>query len=266
MCPAIDTIVGKAVNPSTTQTAVTFASGDSGTIRNFAAPDTAILDRVTRVGATAGNVRILSPLLHDNVRGITFTSSETPTDFLMPRWVPQYLKTQDTLAVSVTGGAAESDLASLSIYYSNVGGGSARLHNLGDVAPLINAIKPLTVAVTNSATIGTWTDTVITTTENLLQANTDYAVLGYVTDTALGLIGIKGLETQNFRIAGPGPTSTRDTEDFFVKWSNERGTPHIPVINSANAGSTFVSTVDNTASSTANVQLILGRLSQNLPN
>jgi hypothetical protein len=264
--PAIDTIVGKAVNPSTTQTTVTFASGDSGTVRNFAAPDTAILDRVTRVGATSGNVRILSPLLHDNVRGITFTSPETPSDFLMPRWVPQYLKTQDTLAVSMTGGAAESDLASLSIYYSNIGGGSARLHNIGDVQPLINAIKPMVVAVTNSATIGTWTDTVITTTENLLQANTDYAILGYITDTALGLIGVKGLETQNLRIAGPGPTSTRDTEDFFVKWSNERGTPHIPVFNSANAGSMFVSTVDTTASSTANVQLVLGRLSQNLPN
>lgn len=262
--PAIDTVMGKAVNPSGTFTGVTFAAGDSGQVRNFNPTSQAYIDRVTRVGATSGSVRLLSPYLHDNVRGITFTSSQSPATRLMPRWNTEYLQPQDTLTVQLTGGAAESDLASVSIYYSNLSAGSARLHSLGDIMGNIAHIKPMTVAVTNSATIGTWTDTLINTTEALLRANTDYAVLGYLTDTAMGLCGIKGLETLNLRIAGPAVTDSNITEDFFINWTNDRAQPHIPVFNSANIGSTYVSTCDAVASSTANVQLVLAQLTNTL--
>jgi len=82
--PAIDTVVGHAANPSSTFTAVTFNSGDSGVVRNFAQTDTAMLERITRVGGTSGAARVLSPLLHDNVRGITFTGSvETGRQILL---------------------------------------------------------------------------------------------------------------------------------------------------------------------------------------
>lgn len=261
---AIDTIVGVAANPSTTYTGVTFNTGDSGAIRSFPSTSSAKLERVTRAGTTSGAVRILSPRLHDNVRGITFTSSETPTHFQMPQKIGQTVYQQDTLTVELTGGTAETDLAALSIYYNSLPGSDARLHNWGDIASLIVQIKPLEVDVTNSATKGAWTDTVITTTEDLLIANRDYAVLGFITDTVQAMIGLKGTETGNLRICGPGTTLTEDTAQFFVDWSDREGTPHIPVINSANKGSTFVSTCDTAASSTPKVQLILALLSQNL--
>lgn len=263
---AIDTVVGHAANPSTTFTAVTFNTGDSGAVRSFAPTDTAVLERITRAGATSGSARVLSPLLHDNVRGITFTSPENPTVFMMPQNQGQRVYPQDTLAVSVTGGTAETDAVALSIYYSNLPGANARLHNWADIKALISYIKPMEVDVTNSATIATWTDTVITTTEQLLRANTDYAVLGYVTDTVQAMVGIKGSETGNLRVCGPGTTATDDTSQYFVDWSNREGTPHIPVFNSANQGSVFVSTCDVVASSTPKVQLVLAQLSQNLPN
>lgn len=262
--PVIDTILGKAVNPSTTFTAVTFATGDSGTIRNFPSTSQAMIDRVTRVGAASGSVRLLSPYLHDNVRGITFTSAQSPTTRLFPRWMTEYVQPQDTLTVQLTGGAAETDLAAVNIYYTNLAAGTARLHSPGDITGNIKHIKPMVVAVTNSATTGVWTDTLINTTEALLQANTDYAVLGYVVDTAMGLVGIKGMETLNLRVCGPAVTDTNITEDFFINWTMDRGTPHIPVFNSANIGSTYVSTCDAVASSTANVQLILAELMTNL--
>jgi len=263
---AIDTVVGKAVNPSTTFTGVTFNSGDSGVVRNFAQTDTAYLERITRAGATSGAARVLSPLLHDNVRGISFTSAETPTHYLMPQQRGEKLNPQDTLTVQVTGGTAETDLVALSIYYSNLPGASARLYNWSDIMPLIAHIKPMEVDCTNSGTAGLWTDTVITTTENLLKANTDYAVLGYVTDIAQAMVGIKGLETGNLRVCGPGTTLTDTTTNFFVEWSQREQTPHIPVFNSANNGSTYVSTCDTTASTTPKVQLILAELSSNLPS
>jgi len=262
--PAIDTVVGHAANPGAAFTAVAFNQGDSGVVRNFAQTDTAYLERITRAGGSSGAARVLSPLLHDNVRGITFTSAETPTHYLMPQQRGEKLNPQDTLTVQVTGGAAETDLVALSIYYSNLPGASARLHSWSDIMPLIAHIKPMEVDCTNAAAIGTWTDTVITTTENLLKANTDYAVLGYVTDIAQGMIGIKGLETGNLRVCGPGTTLTDTTSNFFVEWSQREQTPHIPVFNSANNGSTYVSTCDTTASTTPKVQLILAQLSSNL--
>lgn len=264
--PAIDTVVGTVTNTSSVLTAVTFNSGDSGVVRNFAQTDAAYLERVTKAAASAGAVRILSPLLHDNVRGITFTSSETPTHHLMPPQRGEKLNPQDTLTVQVSGGATETDLVGLSIYYTNLPGATARLHSWSDIMPLISHVKPMEVDCTNSATKGAWTDTVITTTESLLKANTDYAVLGYVCDIGQGLVGIKGLETGNLRVCGPGTTLTDTTANFFVEWSQREGTPHIPVFNAANAGSTYVSTCDVAASSTPKVQLILAQLSSNLPS
>jgi hypothetical protein len=263
---AIDTIVGHAANPSTTFTTVTMNQGDSANIRSFPSTSTALLERVSRGGASSGAVRVTSPLLHDAIRGITFTTPQNPAVFLMPQMAPQQVYPQDALTIQVTGGTAETDLAALSIYYNSLPGSDARLHNWGDIASLIQYIKPVEVDVTNSATIGTWTDTVITTTENILKANRDYAVLGYVTDTACSVVGIKGSETGNLRICGPGTTLTEDTSNYFVDWSNREGTPHIPVVNSANAPSIFVSTADVVASSTPKVQLVLALLSSNLPS
>ena len=261
---AIDTIVGHTANAGSTFTALTMNSGDSLTVRSFPTTNNARIERITRAGATSGAVRVLSPRLHDNVRGITFTSAESPTVFDMPQVIGQKVYPQDTLTVQLTGGTNETDLAALSIYYESLPGSDARLHNWGDIASLIVQIKPVEVDVTNSATIGVWTDTLINATEDLLIANRDYAVLGYVTDTNRAMIGIKSSETGNLRICGPGTTASDDTAQYFVDWSNRENTPHIPVINSANKGSTFVSTCDVVASTTPKVQLVLALLSQNL--
>jgi hypothetical protein len=264
--PAIDTVVGHAANPSTTFTGVTFNSGDSGAVRSFNPTDSCWLERITRSGTTSGAARVLSPLLHDNVRGITFTSPESPAVHLMPRGHGQRVYPQDTLTVQVTGGTGETDLVALSLYYTNLPGATARLHNWADINPLIAFIKPIEVDVTNSATIGIWTDTLINTTEALLKANTDYAILGYVTDTVQCMVGVKGSETGNLRVCGPGTTASDDTSDYFVAWSDREGTPHIPVVNAANIGAIYVSTCDTVASSTPKIQLVAAQLSSNLPN
>lgn len=263
---AIDTILGRAVNPGATATALTMATGDSLTVRNYVPPAMAYLEKVHRAGVATSTIQIKSPTLHDNVEGIQYISPETPSQFFFPKGQAQVLRAQDNLTVTTTGGTNETDIVSLSIYYTDLPGIAARLHMPADISPLIQQYKILQVAMTTSATAGQWQDTVITTTEDLLIANRDYAVLGYLTDVAVGLVGVKGIDTGNLRVAGPGTASSRDTTNFFLDWSEREGRPHVPVINSANKGSIFATAADSGASTAVKVQLYLALLSTNLPN
>lgn len=263
---AIDTILGKAVNPSGTFTAITRNTGTPSQVRSFATTDTAWLEMIVRKGATSGAVRVLSPLLLDNVRGITYTTAETPSVWLIPPTVAQQVRPVDTLTVQLTGGSAESDVVAYSIYYSNLPGSAARLHMPGDIIGNIAGIKPIQVTVTAPATIGTWKDTVITATENLLQAHADYAVLGYVASTALAVVGIKGSETNNFRVCGPGATATIDNSEWFLEVSRRHNTPHIPVFNADNRTSVYVSVANDAATTASTITLICAKLANNLSN
>lgn len=258
---AIDTVLVAAINPSTGPAAgTTTASGDTLSVRNYADGSSAWLANIIRMGTTAGFVQVRSPLLHDNVSGIRITPAESPSVYSMPPRVGQGLQAQDTLICELSGGAAETDIALLTIYYENLPGAAARLHNEGDIIGNISNIKPIRIAVTSSATIGAWVDTLITTTENLLKANTDYAVLGYMTAANLGAIGLKGSDTANFRICGPGSTQEFPTTEYFMRMSRLTGNPWIPVFNAANANATFVSVCAATASVATTVELICAQL------
>lgn len=264
---AADTILAAAVNPGAGPTAATTtASGDSLAVRSFLASDQAFLDNIIRMGTTAGFAQVRSPLFHDNVRGIRITPAESPSVFSLPGAAAQRLQPQDTLIAELSGGAAETDVMLLSTYYSNLAGANARLHHWGDIANNIQSVKPISIAVTSSATIGAWVDTALTTTENLLHANTDYAVLGYMSNTALAAIGLKGIDTSNLRACGPGSTQEFPTTQYFKYMNEKTGRPYIPVFNAANAAATFVSVCAATASVAATVELICLELATNLAN
>ena len=264
---ALESIVTSAVNPGAGPTAFTTAvSGDTLTVRNFTPSSYAKLIQLTRRGATQGFIRVRSPLLHDNVRGIMITTGQTPSLFAMPEQVSQNLYAQDTLIVEGSGGGAETDLGILLIYYADMPGVTSRLHMRGDYEGLVKNIKPITVAVTTSATIGQWTDTALTATEDLLHANTDYAIIGFITSAAIGWVAVKGPETNNFRVGGPGSVNVESTGDYFASQSDYHGIPMVPVFNAANKNGIVVSTVDSAASTAATITLICAELSQNLPN
>lgn len=251
-------------DPSTSYTALVAASGDSLTVQNFALTDQAFLLSLDREDATKGVYRVRSPKLCDNVKGIHIATSENPTIFALPLEIQQPLYPQDALIIEGTGSASTFDIVTMSQYFTNLPGISQRLHSYGDISGVINAIQTVEVAVTNNATANVWTDTVITTTDTLLEGNTDYAVLGYHTDLIQAAVAIKGTDTSFVRVGGPGKVATEFTDNYFVRLSNATGRPCIPVFNSANQGATYVSTCDLAASSTPNITLILARLSQNL--
>lgn len=258
---AIDTVGFVATNPGASA-AGTMLIGDPAAVRNFQSTDRAYIMELFRQGATEGLVAARSPLLHDAVRGVQFTPSETPSALLLPRRGNQPVKAQDTIQYFIGGGGAEVDLGGSQIWYSNLPGIAARLHMWGDLDPLIVNIEVVEVDFNTNATAGQWADTVITTTQNLLKANTDYAVLGGIVDVAVCMFGIKGPDTGNLRICMPGVVRSEVTSEYFARFSDDNGIPYIPVINSANQGSTFLSCSAVAAGAAIKGQLILAQLSQ----
>jgi hypothetical protein len=262
---AAELILTSAVNPGAGPTAfLPNGSGDSLSVRNFSPQSAARLEGIIRMGAAAGFVQVRSPLFHDNVRGIRVTPAESPSVFSLPGDALQPLQPQDSLTVEGSGGAAETDIALLQLYYDNLPGAAARLHNPGDIMGNVQSVKPISVAVTSSATAGLWSDTLLTVSENLLHANTDYAIVGYMANVALGAVAVKGIDTSNLRVGGPGSTQEYPTTQYFIDLSNRTGRPHIPVFNSANVNGTFVSVCAATASVAATVELICLELANNL--
>lgn len=257
---AIDTVVGFATNPGATITGVTFATGYTGTVRSFQQGEFARLERIWRRGASAGVTQIKSPRMHDNVRGIQFTSAETPVVLALPRNIGQPVYNTDTLSVGVSGGTNETDVVAMAIYYSSLDGANGNYKNWSDIAGKIKNLIFLEVDVTTSATIGQWNDAAFNATEDLLQADNYYAVLGYITDVAVGGVAMYGTDTGNLRVGGPGTTSTYATEEYFIQWSEREGTPHIPVFKSNNKASTFASAFDSAASTAVKIQWQLAQL------
>lgn len=262
---AIDTIgtfvTAGATNPTSLKT-VTVSTGDSLQVRSFPATNTAVLEQMFYQGVTKGKVRVTSPLMHDNVSGITMASADTDSAWILGKYNKQQVYPTDTLQAFASAAAGASGVLALSVYYQNITSTAARLHSWGDISGLIRNIKGLEVDVTSSGTVGTWSDTAINTTDKQLHANRDYAVLGYECDAPLAVIGVKGNETGNLRICGPGPATSYTTGDYFTDLGQLQGTPHIPVFNSNNQGAYFVSCLANTTSVAAKVYLVLAELSQ----
>lgn len=264
MGTAIDTIQGTASNPGATLTTITLASGDSANIRSFTPSSSAFMAFISRQGATAGAVRIFSPRLHDAAKGITIFPGETPTSTnVFPPQVKQPVYSLDALTIQVSGGTAETDAVALGFYYNDLPGVAAILKQIADIGPLGVNFKSVEVDITQGSTAFAWVDTKINTTEDLLKANKWYAVLGYDTDTAALALGVKGPETGNLRVCGPGPTLTFSTSDYFARMDIYRPEPFVPVFNSNNRNGFFVSSSQVATGGTTKVSLYVLELPDN---
>lgn len=261
---AIDTVLVDVHNTSTNALALTAGtvtnSGDSLSIRSFDSPAWAKLEAIYTQGSGTQQYRVASQRMHDNVTGLTWEPKENPSGFLLPRQVGEPMYSADTLTVSANAAASSDTLAALSIYYSDLTGADQKLATWAQVKGSMVKFKTVEVACTTSATIGTWVDTVITTTENQLKADYTYAVLGFTTSADLCAMGVKGPGTSSMRVCSPGKSATMDISDYFIVMSELHGTPHIPIIKANDRASTYVSTCANTASVTGDVYMTLAQL------
>lgn len=265
---ALDTIASFQTTVGSTYAAGTMATGDPSVVRAF--PSTA---RAAAIAAYYDDVtapqpwRVRSPALHDNARGLEFNPATAAPAALYPLGFAQPLQSADTLTFELSTAATTGKaLGALAVYYSQLPGISSRLYSPADISPLILNIKSVFVAVGSGAnTAGQWYDLVITTTEDLLRAQTDYAVLGMGFDQAVACVAVKGPDTGNLRCAVPGGTNPPHGRFYFPELSDKYGLPLIPVINGSNKGSTFISVISSAATGAAGtVELVMAQLSHTL--
>lgn len=261
MGKALEVIGARVTNPSTTITAYTPNTGDSFTVRNFAPGSQAFCLRTWGLGATAGIQQIHSPRWHDNVRG--FRAKLLAADS-RPVWNlgrKQTLQPQDVLVFEASGGGSETDTGAMLNYYVDLPGADARLIDMNQLNQ--RAVNVLTVETTHtsSATAGDWGGSVaINSGSQLLKANTDYAIVGYITDTNLCSVGYRGPDTGNIRAGGSGSNIRTVTREWFTDLTEQTGMPCIPVFNAANAGGTFVDIAVPATGSTVVIETLLIQL------
>lgn len=259
---AIDTI-GSFITNSTALAAATVSPGDSFTVRSapFGGGNDITLEAAWGKQATAGAARIRSPRMHDFVNGLRFASVGTAPRDLTPEEFENTLYPQDPLTVELTSGAADSSCLVLQLYYDDLPGIAAQIRTWDEIKPQIEQYMGALVSLTGSATIGTWgPGRAINADNDQFKVNRMYALCGYLTDTAVGGISIRGSDTGNLRVGGPGTTEFIETRDWFVEQSRRSGKPYVPVFNSANRASLLVDLVSNTASPAPNITFTLALL------
>lgn len=259
---AIEVLGFRATNPGAGGAAVTVDSGDSLTIRSFPFDaSSAWLDGIWVQEATAAFVRVTSSRLHDNVQGIRLRPLAAVARDLLGDELRQRLYPQDTLGVTLAGGAAETDAGALLLYYEELPGITQRLGTWAGIQSRIANILTQEVATASAATAGDWPGgTNLNATFDLLKPNVDYALLGYETDTACTTIAVKGPDTGNLKIGGPGTTEALETRSWFVRLSRAVGIPYIPVINAAGRAASQVFAQSTAVSAAINVNLVLAEL------
>lgn len=257
MGKAMEIISGYAVNPSSTLTAVTMATGDSAAIRNFAPPNKALLVDQWAQGATAGYTRTRSPRMHDNVNGIQNQYVAAIVRAQLTGYERDLLYPQDTLTLEISGDASDTDGFSSLIYYEDLPGTAARLYHWQEIMPRVLHEMRVLVSLTTGGTKGNYGGAAaINATQDQFKANTDYAILGYSTTAECQTVGIRSSDFGNLRLGGPGPVEAIETRDWFTRLSETIGLPAIPVFNAANKSNTIVDLIKNTTSTAVGVSLI----------
>lgn len=261
---ALDTILLDVHNATTNAvglTNATAANGDSLGVRYFKNGYAELTNVIMQGTTPPRRFRLTSPRLHDNVTGISFQTDENPTEFMFPPEWAQPLVANDVLVAQLDAAASSDTVAAMTVFYSDLQGVNANLKTWAEIKPKILSIKPIEVDVTSSATIGQWTDTLITTTENQMKADYNYALLGFMDSAQFCVNGIKGPDTGNLRVCCPSASPTLRLTDYFVFMSNQFSVPYIPVIAANNRFATYISVAANTASVAGNVFPILAQLS-----
>lgn len=263
MGKALEVISGHATAASTTLTALTMHSGDTLTVRNAPIDSKIMLLNAWGDWQTAGNLRIRSPRLHDNVQGLRLFGVASEVQPLIPRTIVQPLIPQDTLIVELSGSGTAGDIesAALMVYYDNLPGIAARMI---DAATLLSNMVNL-VAVENTLATGTSGgysgEEAITAEFDELKANTDYALVGYTVSAECAMVGWRGSDTGNLRVGGPGDElGAHYTRSWFYDLSRDYQMPLIPVFNSANKDAILLDAVQDENGTDVLVTTILAQL------
>lgn len=265
MGAALEIITGRAVlsTAATAFTTAVMAAGDALTVRNAPLDSKVFLLQTWADFQNALTYRLRSPNLHDNVQGLRFEVPVGEVDPLLPMGHPQRLIPQDTLILEIDASATTSAIENvqLMLYYENLLGIDARF-----ITP--DAVKQRTkniVTVENTLATGTAGgysgEEAINAEFDLLRANVEYALLGYVVSVECAGVHWRGSDTGNLRVGGPGNNTDRHlTQNWFVELSRIYGMPLIPVFNSANRAGILLDAVQDDGGTDVVVNSIFAEL------
>ena len=242
MGKAMQLVCGQVTAPSTTFTALTMNSGDTLTVRAMDGGKGYLL-AFWGDNQTAGNIRIRSAQMHDNVQGIRtyIVASEVAPQNALGALIE--LIEFDTLIVEQTGSATCGDIECTGMmwYYDNAKGFDARLRTWDQVKN--NIIDYMYVQNTlSTGTAGGYSgeETIIAEFDNW-KTTYDYALLGYTTGVECSSIGWRGPDTSNLRVGGPGNELRKElTAEWFKLLSMKTGLATIPVFYGQNKGSILI--------------------------
>lgn len=240
--PAIEVISGYVTAPSTTLTSLTMNGNDSLTVKST--KGMAYIASVFSKNQAAGRVEIHSPRMHDNNHGWNYDVVTGNPEEYWPDGAMEQVFSQDNLIVQQSGSATSGDLeeTGLILYYSDPGGIDQRLIHYREAFRRKQRMVTTRHSITGGSSGGYSGEVAISGGSVYeLKANRDYALVGYAVNTSVFAVVVKGNDTGNVRVGGPGNAADkRKTGSFFLRKSRINGIPFIPVINSANGGNTTV--------------------------
>lgn len=242
---ALELIAAQGTNIGVGPTNLAAVASSTLTVRNARLDSRVILLQAWAKFQVSGFARIRSPKLHDNVRGIQFGVIAAESVPKLPVHFRQPLVPQDVLIFEGSTADAAGDIESLCalLYYEDLAGTAARLISAEDCYNRTQHIVTVHQTLATGATGGFSGEEAINAESDLLKANTDYALLGYVTDVEAAAVSWRGVDTGNLRVGGPATTPGHNeevTRSWFVNLAKAFAMPMIPVFNSANKGGILV--------------------------
>lgn len=248
-----------ATNPGAAGIAATPATGDSLTIKNNRGVSGPRILDLWGQQATAGFQQIVFPSGHDTTRGYRVGQIPDDTYAHIPDGMSIPITAQETMTITIAGGAAEIDTGAMLVHYPDLPGIDQRVLTWAQLQDRYEKLTTVFVAVTAGA--GTYgAGVLINATSDLLLANRDYALMGITTTVDQLAVCVSGPDTGNVRVGCPGSNqNTDEASGYFTFLARSQGLAMIPVINSGNKNSTTISSIAATAVAT-NATLYLALL------
>lgn len=239
---SIELLVATATAPGAAGVAATAVAGDSLVIKN------GVNARILQSWSDhqgAGFCQIVRNTSgHDTTRDLRYEVAVSDLAKHQPTGIANEVAAQELLSVTIAGSATAGDVETLCMLmeYDDLRGLGDQ--NLIDWPTLQRRmVKTVNLDITLAAAAGpafATSEELITADTDLLKSNSEYAVMGYKVRTEVSAVYLKGPDTANVRVGGPGNDLAGDaTSEWFTLLSRAYGRAMIPVISTGNKGSTF---------------------------
>lgn len=249
--------------------ALAAVSSDSLSIIAFPDSSHAYVEEIISGNSTTKmEVAVYSPRFGDNQYGLRLQHQFNPTlsgadgdpQLILAGDVDIPVYSTDTLNVQVNGTASANANVTLQLYYENIQGAGQRLASWESIQQNIVRYLAVEVTVTPGATGSPGTAVALNANDDRLQADQDYAVLGYACDQPSTCFRLRGPDTGFYNIPMPGHWNTQLTADWFIQSGKRRNRPHIPVINANNKATTFLDGISSNNAGATKVSLLVAQL------